>query len=94
MSGEQFNVVKFPLVTEKSNIAVAGNKYTFCVNRKSGKIQIKKAVESIYNVRVEKVNIVTMPRKKKKYRLRIEGYKPGYKKAVVTLKEGDKIVIT
>lgn len=94
MAGEQFNVVKFPLVTEKSNEGVAENKYTFCVNKKSGKIQIKKAIENIYNVRVEKVNIVTMPRKKKKYKFRIEGYKPGYKKAVVTLKEGDKIAIT
>ncbi|MBN1444774.1 MAG: 50S ribosomal protein L23 [Candidatus Omnitrophica bacterium] len=94
MKGEQFKIVKFPVVTEKSNEASAGNKYTFCVDKKSGKIGIKKAVEEIYNVKVEKVNIVNMPRKKKNYKFRIEGYKPGYKKAVVTLKEGDKIAIT
>jgi len=94
MSGEQFNVVRFPLVTEKANDGVVSNKYTFCVNKKFGKIQIKKAIETIYNVRVERVNIVMVPKKKKKYRFRAEGYKPGYKKAVVTLKEGDKIAIT
>ncbi len=94
MTGKQFDIVKFPLVTEKSNDGAALGKYTFCVNKKFGKIQIKKAVESIYNVKVEKVNIITTPRKKKKYRFRIEGYRPGYKKAVVTLKEGDKIAIT
>jgi large subunit ribosomal protein L23 len=94
MTGEQFSAVKFPLVTEKSNGLIAENKYTFYVNKKSGKIEIKKAIENIYNVHVEKVNVVTTPRKKKKYRFRIEGYRPGYKKAIVTLKEGDKIAIT
>jgi large subunit ribosomal protein L23 len=94
MTVDQYDVVRFPLVTEKSNDGVSANKYTFCVNKKSGKIQIKKSIETIYNVRVEKVNIIMMPRKKKKYRFRIEGYKPGYKKVVVTLKEGDKIAIT
>ncbi len=94
MKGEQFNIVKFPIVTEKSSEASAANKYTFCVDKKSGKIEIKKAVEEIYNVKVEKINVVNMPRKQKNYKFRIKGYKPGYKKAVVTLKEGDKIAIT
>lgn len=94
MTVEKFEIIRFPLVTEKSNNAVAERKYCFCVNKKSGKIEIRKAIESIYNVKVEKINIVSMPRKKKKYKFRIEGYKPGYKKAVVTLKEGDKIAIT
>jgi ribosomal protein L23 len=43
---------------------------------------------------VKDVNMVSMPRKKKKYKFRIEGYRPGYKKAIVTLKEGDTIAIT
>lgn len=94
MAVEHFKIVKFPIVTEKSNDALAGNKYMFCVNKKSNKIEIKKAVESIYNVKVTRVNIISMPKKKKRYRFKIEGYRPGYKKAVVTLKEGDTIAIT
>lgn len=94
MAVDHFKVVKFPIVTEKSNDALAENKYMFCVNKKSNKIQIKRAIETIYNVKVESVNIVSMPSKKKKYKFKIEGYRPGYKKAVVTLKEGDTIAVT
>ncbi|HNS32423.1 MAG TPA: 50S ribosomal protein L23 [bacterium] len=94
MAVEHFKIVKFPIVTEKSNDAIAGNKYVFCVNKTSNKIEVKKAIENIYNVKVKDVNMVSMPRKKKKYKFRIEGYRPGYKKAIVTLKEGDTIAIT
>ncbi len=94
MAGEQFKIVKFPIVTEKSNAAIEGNKYTFCVDKKAGKASIKKAIEGIYNVRVDKINVLNMPRKEKNYKFRIKGYRPGYKKAVVTLKEGEKIAIT
>ncbi|MDD3726000.1 MAG: 50S ribosomal protein L23 [Candidatus Ratteibacteria bacterium] len=94
MKGTQFKIIKFPIVTEKATGAVADNKYTFKVEKKARKMQIKRAVEEIYNVSVEKVNIVNIPAKKKNYRFRIEGYKSGYKKAIVTLKEGDKIAIT
>ncbi len=94
MAVEHFKVVKFPVVTEKSNDGLAKNKYVFCVNRNSNKIEIRKAIETIYNVKVTNVNIVSVPRKKKNYKFRIEGYRPGYKKAIVTLKEGDTIAIT
>ena len=94
MAVEHYKTVKFPIVTEKSNDSSASNKYMFCVNKTSNKIEIKKAVEAIYNVKVKRVNIVSMPSKKKRYRFKIEGYRPGYKKAIVTLKEGDTIAIT
>lgn len=94
MKEAMFKIVKSPIVTEKAMGIVEENKYTFKVDKKAKKTQIKKAIEEIYNVRVEKVNVVNVPRKKKNYRFRIEGYKSGYKKAIVTLKEGDKIAIT
>ncbi|MCK9265724.1 50S ribosomal protein L23 [bacterium] len=94
MAVEHFKIVKFPIVTEKSNDVIALNKYTFCVDKKYNKIEIKKAVETIYNVKVVDINVVNMPKKKKKYKFKIEGYRPGYKKAIVTLKEGDQIAIT
>lgn len=94
MKGKEFEIIKYPIITEKATAAIEGNKYTFKVDKRAKKSQIKKAIETIYNVRVEKVNIVNVPEKKKSYRFRIEGYKSGYKKAIVTLKEGDKIAIT
>ncbi|MGI6595533.1 MAG: 50S ribosomal protein L23 [Elusimicrobia bacterium] len=94
MRSEHYNIIKFPLVTEKTSDAAADNKYTFKVDRKARKAQIKEAIETIYNVKVEKLNIINVHPKKKNYKFRIEGYKPGYKKAIVTLKEGDKIAIT
>ncbi|MCX8082560.1 MAG: 50S ribosomal protein L23 [bacterium] len=94
MRSKYFNIIKFPLVTEKTTGAMADNKYTFKVDKKARKTQIKEAIEGIYNVKVEKINIVNIPPKKKNYRFRIEGYKSGYKKVIVTLKEGDKIAIT
>jgi large subunit ribosomal protein L23 len=91
---EAYKIIKFPLITEKGTDLSAENKYIFCVADRASKLQVKKAIERIYNVGVEKVNIINVPRKKKRYRFRIEGYKPGYKKAIVKVKEGDKIAIT
>ncbi len=91
---KQYDTIKFPLLTEKSTDLTASNQYSFCVDKKANKYQVKNAIEDIYNVTVEKVNVINMPKKKKKYRFRIEGYTSAYKKAIVTLKEGDKIAIT
>jgi len=91
---EPYKIVKYPIITEKNTNLTKANKYVFCVDKKANKTSIKNAIETIYKVKVEKVNIVNVPKKKKKYRFRIEGYKPGFKKAIVTLKQGDKIAIT
>ncbi|HDD64920.1 MAG TPA: 50S ribosomal protein L23 [Firmicutes bacterium] len=94
MGFDPYKIIKYPLITEKSTSLAEQNKYVFCVDKNANKHQIKKAIETIYKVRVKKVNIINMPRKKKRYRFGIEGYTSAVKKAIVTLEEGDKIVLT
>ena len=84
-----------PLITEKSEMLSEDlNRYSFVVNRKANKIEIKKAVENMYNVQVESVNTMVVPGKVKNRSTRagmIRGRVPAYKKAVVTLADGDVI---
>lgn len=79
-------------LTEKTSALSALNQYVFKVFKTANKIQIKKAVEELYRVKVEGVKILVMPSKKRTLGQR-EGIKPGFKKAVVKLKAGDKIDI-
>ena len=79
-----------PWITEEATRIGELNKYVFKVFRNADKKNIKKAVENIYNVQVISINTINVPRKKR-MRGRISGWKSGYKKAIVTLKEGDKI---
>ncbi|MFN7088354.1 MAG: 50S ribosomal protein L23 [Candidatus Paceibacteria bacterium] len=83
-------LIERPQITEKSGHLQAENKYVFIVNKKAKKPQIKSAIEAIYGVKVENVRIVNVPGKVKRLG-RSEGFKPGYKKAIVALKEGQKI---
>jgi large subunit ribosomal protein L23 len=69
---------------------MAQNKYVFRVNKASNKVSIKKAVEDLYKVSVLEVNVVNIPPKKRIYG-RTKGFKSGFKKAMIKLKEGDKI---
>ncbi len=78
------------LRTEKGVLQSASDKYFFSVKKNANKIQIKKAVEDIYKVKVESVNTQVMPGKLKRVRYQL-GRTPDWKKAVVTLKEGQKI---
>ena len=82
-----------PVVSEKSyNIANAENKYTFLVTRGVNKIEIKKAVETKYKVKVEKINAAVRPGKMYKNWKTNKSYrKSDMRKMVVTLKKGDKI---
>ncbi|HOC03016.1 MAG TPA: 50S ribosomal protein L23 [Candidatus Ratteibacteria bacterium] len=89
-----YTIIKYPRITEKATALSAENKYLFVVPKNVKKYQIKMAIEQIYKVSVVSVAIVNMPGKKRRYRMSQEGYKPSYKKAIVTLKEGDKIAIT
>jgi large subunit ribosomal protein L23 len=68
------------------------NKVLFIVNPYANKIQIKRAVEELLKVKVEKVNVTNVEGKKKKLG-KFEGVKPGKKKAIVTLKKGEKLEI-
>ena len=85
-------VIRRPHVTEKASGVAKENKYVFVVTPARNKIEIKRAVESRYGVEVLAVNILNMPGKERK-RGRQIGWRPGYKKAVVTLKEGQSIEI-
>ena len=90
---QKWNILQSPCITEKAvNMGAQGNFYTFHVSSDANKIEIKKAVEGKYKVTVLNVRTVNIPRKRM-VRGKIEGFRPGYKKAVVRLKDGDKIEI-
>jgi len=83
-------LIKNSILTEKAVALSALNKYVFLVEKKANASEIKKAIKEAYNVDAVSVNIVNV--KPKKRRLgRSVGTKPGYKKAIVTLKVGQKI---
>ena len=88
-----YEILKKPLLTEKSLIERDNhNRYGFVVSKDASKGEIKTAVEKIFNVTVTKIN--TMSVTGKTHRMgRFEGKRPDYKKAFVTLKEGDKIEV-
>jgi len=85
-----FDVIKRPVITEKSTRAQENNKYSFDVNPKADKRDIRRAVEDIFKVTVEEVRTVSMPAKFKRVG-RNTGKTSPWKKAIVTLKEGDRI---
>ena len=85
------DIIKAPIITEKSaNIAADEKTYVFKVDVKANKSQIKDAIEKIFNVKVEKVNTVNVHPKKKRVG-RYTGMSNKYKKAIVTLANGNKI---
>lgn len=82
-----------PHVTEKATDLEKEDKYVFKVFKTANKIEVKKAVESLYKVKVENVKIVNVPRKKRRVRRAREGWRKGYKKAIVKLVKGQKIEV-
>lgn len=87
------DIIRRPVITEKASGATERfNKVTFSVDPSATKPEIKSAVEKVFSVKVDKVNILTVKSKPKRIG-RILGRKPGYKKAVVTLTEGHKIEV-
>jgi len=85
-------VIIAPVVSEKSYSLIEDNKYSFRVHPKAHKTQIRQAVEELFHVKVEGVNVVQV-RSKPKRRGMHRGKKPGWKKAIVQLREGDRIEI-
>jgi large subunit ribosomal protein L23 len=88
------SILKRPLVTEKVSSLNEKGKYGFIVDIEAGKDDIRTAVEKMYNVKVTKVNTISvMGKQKVRYTKAgvLAGRKPNYKKAIVTLKEGDVI---
>ncbi|HEX2915069.1 MAG TPA: 50S ribosomal protein L23 [Chloroflexia bacterium] len=88
----KYQVIKRPLVTERTNELIEQGVYTFEVERNANKGQIREAVESIFNVKVVGVNTLRMHRKQRG-RGRFAGYTQVSKKAIVRLQPGDKIDI-
>ncbi len=84
------DIIKAILITEKSTFNEPLSKYLFLVDKTANKIQVKHAVEEIYKVKVKSVNTLVSPGKAKRVRYQL-GRTPDSKKAVVTLKEGQKI---
>ena len=88
-------VLVSPLITEKVNSQMeSSNRYTFQVDKRANKLEIKKAVEEFYGVKVADVNTIVVPGKSKSRFTKagfLQGVKGSYKKAVVTLGEGESI---
>ncbi len=87
-----FDVISYPLVTEKSTQQSEHNQVAFLVNRTATKPTIKMAVELAFNVKVDAVNTLILKGKQKKFRGRL-GCQSDYKKAIVTLVKGQTIDI-
>lgn len=83
------DIIYKPLVTEKATRLMEQNKYVFIVDKRANKIEIRKAVEDLFGVKVESVNTQNVSGKPKRVGIH-RGYKPDRKKAIVTLKEGSK----
>lgn len=88
-----FKVLVNPHVTEKATSLEEKNKYIFKVMPKANKTEIKKAVQDLYGVEVTGVSIINIHRKKRRIGRTREGWKKGYKKAIVSIKKGQKIEI-
>ena len=85
------DLIKAPIITEKSAaIASSERKYVFKVDSKANKTQIKQAIEKIFNVKVDKINTINVHPKKKRVG-KYTGMTNKYKKAIITLCEGNKI---
>jgi large subunit ribosomal protein L23 len=88
---DAYEIIKRPLLTEKSYAGIPVKKYAFEVDTRATKPQIKAAVEKLFNVKVASVNTVNGNGKLKR-KGKTQGYTPDYKKAFVQLKEGEKAI--
>ena len=83
-------VILRPIISERSYDFISDNRYTFEVAKQANKVEIRQAVEAIFNVRVINVNTATVPPKPKRVR-QAKGLTNSWKKAIVTIAEGDSI---
>jgi large subunit ribosomal protein L23 len=91
-----FDIIRRPIVTEKSNyMSSMLNQYVFEVDSKASKTEIKEAIETIFDVKVEKINVMIVPAKQSRslQNRRMRTRSSAYKKAIVTLVEGERIPI-
>lgn len=85
-----YDVIKRPIITEKTSNLVENLQYTFEVDPKATKTEIKDAIEKIFKVKVVEIRTINVHRKAKRMQ-RFEGFKPAYKKAIVRLAAGQTI---
>jgi len=90
--GQAYKILRIPQVTEKATDLAKKNQYVFKVYSGANKVEIKKAIEDLYGVDVISVKIIKVPRKQRRLG-RIRGWRKGYKKAIVKIKEGQKIEV-
>ncbi len=93
VTAKMYDTLTRPVITEKSMISSEAGKVTFMVPLKASKDEVKAAVEAIFNVKVTKVNTIRQLGKQKRFRGYV-GQRSDYKKAVVTLAEGQNIDVT
>lgn len=86
-------IIKRPIITEKTSNLAKENQYVFEVEKEATKGKIKKEVEEMFGVDVLSVKIIRIPEKRRRLG-RISGWRKGYKKAIVKIKEGQKIDIS
>lgn len=90
---KHYDVILSPVITEKSTLGAENNQVTFRVAPSANKIEIKAAVEALFDVKVKAVNTLRQKGKVKRFR-GIRGRRPEYKKAMVTLEDGQSIDVT
>ncbi len=87
-----YSQIVSPYLTEKTSILNTDDQYVFKVFKNANKVEIKKAIEKLYGVHVKKVRIIVVPSKERRLG-RFEGEKAGFKKAMVRLRQGEKIEV-
>ncbi len=92
LNNKNILLIKQPRVTEKSQMLKQFRQYAFDVVKNANKNEIKKAIEKIYNVKVEKIRVINIPFKKRRLGV-LTGRKSAYKKAIIILKEGYQIEV-
>ncbi len=85
-----YNIIKFPVVTEKSTKISENNQFVFKVDIDTSKDEVKKAIEKIFKVKVKSVNTINVKGKKKVFK-GTKGKRSDYKKAVITLIKGETL---
>nr|YP_009327037.1 50S ribosomal protein L23 [Pleurocladia lacustris]ANS57618.1 50S ribosomal protein L23 [Pleurocladia lacustris]ANS57761.1 50S ribosomal protein L23 [Pleurocladia lacustris] len=84
------DLIKYPLITSKTNLLFEHNQYTFLVDPRLNKVNIKKAIEFLFDVKIIKINSCNLPKKKRRIG-KVSGIKPQYKKVIVKLAKDNKI---
>ncbi len=89
-SRDLVDIIKAPIITEKATRLMELNQYTFDVDPRATKPMIKEVIEQLFEVKVTGINTLNLPRKKRRVG-KFMGFKPRYKRAIVTLEDGEPI---